>query len=209
MKYISYLYTPQKCNNMRKQINLTCPECNKEYSKDLSEYNRNIKKRRSSYCSLECASKTNFRRNPIKSNFNISKYAANNVDMYTDFRYVFKSLKSRMHKKCEVSLNDLKEVWELQKGVCPYTGIKLKLIKHGYRFQDITDERFEIASLDRIDSSKGYEKNNLCFVSTMINFMKNNMSVESSVKFLFIIKEFLKDKTDNDIVCAVKKFTEL
>lgn len=196
----------------RLKVELTCPTCNEKYLKDKSEYIRNLQKNRISYCSLNCSAKASYvNKLPLekKGNYDISKHCNNNKDEYTDFKYVFAILKRRMRKECNVSLHDLKEIWEYQKGICPYTGIQLKLITHGYKFQDISDERFEIASLDRIDSSKGYEKGNLCFVSIMVNFMKNNMSVESTVKFLFKILEFLKDKKDNDIVCAVKKFTEI
>lgn len=198
--------------NKRLKIELICPVCTNSYLKDKSEFNRNLKKNRLNYCSLNCSAKATYKNKiPINkiSTYNISQHCNNQKDEYTDFRYAFKLIKMRMKKECIISLNDLKEIWEFQKGICPYTGIQLKLMKHGYKFQDLTNERFEIASLDRIDSSKGYEKGNLCFVSTMINFMKNNMSVESTVKFLFQTSEFLKDKKDNDIVYAVKKFTEI
>ena len=43
------------------------------------------------------------------------------------------------------------------------------------------------ASLDRIDSNKGYIKGNVQFISTAINYMKNNMSNEDTVKLCKII----------------------
>ena len=197
--------------NKRMKIELECSICKNKYLKDKSEYLRNLKLNRKNFCSLNCSSKESFERNLPKekrSKYDISKHCYNLIDEYTNFRYVFKLLKTRMKKECLISLKDIKDLWEFQKGICPYTGIKLKLIKHGYKYKNISNNRFEIASLDRIDSSKGYIKGNLCFVSTMINFMKNNLTVEETVAFIFIMKEYLKDKTDNDIVCAVKKFTE-
>jgi hypothetical protein len=196
---------------MRMKVELVCPKCGITYHKDKSEYIRNQKKGRESYCSLNCASRVNFYKNipeEKRSKYDISKHAHDNVDEYTDFRYTFKLLKCRMKKSCDLSLNDLKELWEFQGGICPYTGIKLKLMKHGYAFSDITNSRFEIASLDRIDSSKGYIKGNVCYVSMMINFMKNNMGVESTVDFMRIIANYMNDKKDNDIVYAVGKLME-
>ena len=45
------------------------------------------------------------------------------------------------------------------------------------------------ASLDRIDSSKGYEIGNVQFISTAINYMKNTMSHEDTLKLCEIIAE--------------------
>ena len=197
---------------MRLKIELICPICNKSYFKDKSEYTRNHKLKRKNYCSINCSAKDTFERKLPKekrSNYNISQHSNNAKDEFTDFRYVFKTLKIRMRKECKISLQDLKEIWELQKGICPYTGIQLKLMKHGKNFSDISLNRFEIASLDRIDSSKGYEKNNLCFVSIMINFMKNNLSVKDTVSFMRIITNYMNLKTNEDIIYSVEKYTNL
>lgn len=74
-------------------------------------------------------------------------------------------------------------LWEKQKGVCPYTGIKLKLAEYKANHND----PIYTASLDRIDSNKGYIKGNVQFISTAINYMKNNMSNEDTIKLCKII----------------------
>ncbi len=196
---------------MRLQIELSCPVCQKSYFKAKSEYIRNEKKNRMNFCSLNCSSKYSFNVKLPKekwSNYDISQHSKNMTDEYTEFRYSFRSLKQRMHKGCKISLDDLKQIWDNQKGICPYSGIKLKLMKHGYKFQDIANNRFEIASLDRIDSTKGYEKGNLVFVSTLVNFMKNNCTVEQTVDFIFIMSEFLKNKTKQEIITNINLFIE-
>lgn len=77
-----------------------------------------------------------------------------------------RSLKSR--KGLEVSFT-IRQAWNLfkkQKGICALTGIPL-----------IIDVKpIGNASLDRIDSSKGYIKGNLQWVHKDINFMKRNYS---------------------------------
>jgi mannitol/fructose-specific phosphotransferase system IIA component len=73
----------------------------------------------------------------------------------------------------------LKEVWERQQGICPYTGLKLILPRgHNRRLKIMAR-----ASLDRIESSKGYEIGNVQFVSVMANFAKNDYSHEQMVEF--------------------------
>ena len=47
------------------------------------------------------------------------------------------------------------------------------------------------ASLDRIDSNKGYIKGNVQFISTAINYMKNNMSNEDTIKLCKIIAKHI------------------
>ena len=46
------------------------------------------------------------------------------------------------------------------------------------------------ASLDRIDSSKGYIKGNIQFISTPINYMKSTMTDSEVKSFLKLISSF-------------------
>ena len=71
----------------------------------------------------------------------------------------------------------------MQEGKCVYTHIPLTLHKHGLNLPDI---RYS-ASLDRIDSTKGYIKDNVQFISTAINLMKNTLTTEQTKEFLQII----------------------
>jgi hypothetical protein len=46
-------------------------------------------------------------------------------DDYSPFRYYLKFIKKSVkqrHKESSVTLLDLKQVWERQQGICPYTG---------------------------------------------------------------------------------------
>ena len=75
----------------------------------------------------------------------------------------------------EVSMEYLWNLFQEQKQICAITGDYIPSI----------DE----ASLDRIDSSKGYEIGNVQFISTAINYMKNTMSHEDTLKLCKIIAE--------------------
>ena len=92
--------------------------------------------------------------------------------------------KKKKKKDFDLTTEYLKEIWNLQKGICPYTGIKMKLPKCGKDW----DHTFTMdkMSLDRIDSDKGYIKGNVQFVCLGINYAKNKWS-DSDMK-LFIEK---------------------
>lgn len=59
-------------------------------------------------------------------------------------------------------------IFELQKGKCALSGVELDFGTH--------KEDYGIASLDRIDSDKGYIKGNIQWVHRDVNFMKQSMS---------------------------------
>lgn len=73
------------------------------------------------------------------------------------------------NKFVEVTLQDLVDQWALQKGICRYSGHKLTLAAKDSKWAEST------ASIDRIDSSKGYVKGNVQWVHKRINIMKSNM----------------------------------
>lgn len=73
----------------------------------------------------------------------------------------------RPHLKFEVTIEYLYELFENQKGLCRYSGIKLTI-------PEKWDDKHYTASLDRIDSSKGYVEGNVQWVHKDINKMKNS-----------------------------------
>ena len=59
--------------------------------------------------------------------------------------------------------------------ICPILGIRLK--KHLRKWED------DSPSLDRIDNSKGYIKDNVWVISRLANIMKNSASLDQLRKF--------------------------
>lgn len=111
------------------------------------------------------------------------------TDKYTCFKYMLKCIKKnrkQINKICNISLEDLEEVWKKQKGLCAYTKLQLVLTTHTDRRKSIP--KWKLASVDRIDSSKGYEKDNIQFVSRTINYAKHDMKHEDMIKFLNFVK---------------------
>lgn len=88
---------------------------------------------------------------------------------------------------------DIKEAWELfekQRHCCALTGLP---IKFGRRYVD-----GNTASLDRIDSNKGYVPGNVHWVHKDVNKMKMDFSMERFVEICSMVvnKHELKEKTD-------------
>ena len=167
----------------RKLITFVCDCCGKEAQKPLSEYNRNKKLGRKNFCSRSCAiryaNKNKLHTFTDKCREHLLSICNNHKDEYTKFRYTLHNILKRS-KDVDVDLEYLKQLWESQNGTCPYTGIKLKLPTYrDYKFY------FNCASLDRIDSFKGYIKGNVQFISLPINLMK---STKSDIE----VKQFLK-----------------
>lgn len=174
-----------KYKQNRKLITIKCDYCGKEFEKPISEYKRNISLGRSNYCSRHCSGCANISNLP-KHSSTISKYCSNRRDKYTPFRYYYRNAKRR-NKEFNLTLEYLKSLWEEQKGICPYTGIKLNLATYLKNHND----PIYTASLDRIDSSKGYIIGNVQYISAAINYMKGEMSHKDTFKLCKIIAKHI------------------
>jgi hypothetical protein len=158
----------------RKKGKCICDYCKKEFEKPLSEIKRNEKLNRQNFCCRTCSGMNNIKNfGDRKNQYDISKHAGHKKDGYTKFRYHFRNIHKR-NKDINVTIDDLKEQWEQQNGVCVFSGVNLVLSS----YSKIKKNPIYSASLDRIDSSKGYIKGNIQWISRAINFMKGEMSDE-------------------------------
>ncbi len=168
-------------------INCSNPICQKEFDKSLAEFRRNKRLGRLNFCSKSCFGKfkglANFGDKANKDTSYLRDIVR--TDEYSPFRnhlkVMRKSAKHRKHK-CSVNLADLKELWEKQKGICPYTGWNLLLLPSttDYINAKLTIDR---ASVDRIDSDLGYIRGNIEFVAVIANFAKNVFTQHDVIKF--------------------------
>lgn len=174
---------PLKEYHMRK-TEVVCDTCGKTVFKETGEYNRRIRLGKDKfYCGSSCASKDPQRLSLLRQNtpnYDISKHSNNRKDQLSDFRWYIKAIKNRYNKEVDIDLDYLKDLWESQKGTCPFTGQQMLLRTHVNCRNKLTPYH---ASLDRIDCSKGYIKGNLRFVSVMANFARNNFSDEDLIEF--------------------------
>jgi len=115
---------------------------------------------------------------------------------YRQFKYMIRQMKknNKKHNLGETNITKeyLAELWNEQKGICPYTKIKLTLPIHSK--EPNPDVSYKMASIDRIDSSKPYIIGNVQFVSRNANYAKNDMSHEDMVKFMDEIKNNLNNE---------------
>ena len=153
----------------RSMDTVICNNCGKLFEKAIVEINRTEIKGRKHYCSLTCLGKANTKNLGVNRG-NVANFKGKtHRDQYTGFREFLRRAKKRKNLG-NLTLDDLFKQWKKQNGICPYTGIELKLPiarkKH---------LRFETASLDRIDSNKGYCINNVQWVHKTINVIKNNL----------------------------------
>lgn len=92
----------------------------------------------------------------------------------------------RRSKRTRLTLQDIKNQWIKQKGKCVYSNVRLKL-QHIYNKRRI--KQYYQASIDRIDSNKGYTKENIQILSITCNRAKNDMAHREMVEFIKIIKK--------------------
>jgi hypothetical protein len=170
-------------NKGRKLELCKCDNCGIEFQKPQSEITRNQKLNRKNFCSRTCVGKNNTKNfGDKKSDYDISRHSKNRKDGYTKFRYHFRNI-SKRNKELDVTVEDLKEVWNNQKGLCPYLGIELQLNSYG----KIKKDPITSASLDRIDSSRGYVKENIQWISRSMNYLKNDMSEQQVFEIMDLI----------------------
>ncbi len=79
----------------------------------------------------------------------------------------------------EIDLEYIRNLWESQKGICPYTGWSLIL----GRQPTGTTTPPNRASIDRIDPKLGYIQGNVEWVSLMWNYAKHQWAAEQVIAF--------------------------
>lgn len=167
-------------------INLTCPVCDAKFARKESEHKRNMRLGRKAYCSRACGAKANIETTiPREKRSNHNPNSGRKVDEFSPFRWHLRNAARRSKSKdrsCDITLEYLKEIWEQQNGICPYTGWQMKNLEcfTPDKQLPLTPDR---ASLDRIDSSKGYVKGNVQFVCYMAQCCKGAFSSQQMIEF--------------------------
>jgi hypothetical protein len=170
-----------KNKSKRKMGECTCDNCGITFKKTLTELSRSKKLGRKNFCSRTCVGKNNIKNfGDKKINYDISQHSANSRDEFTGLRALLRRIKNKYHNH-DVDLDYLKEVWDNQ-NKCIYTGVDLVLPK----WKGINNPLYT-ASIDRIDSTKGYVRGNIQYISITSNHAKNSMSHEQMIEFCELI----------------------
>lgn len=92
----------------------------------------------------------------------------------------------------------IEQVWDKfvsQKGKCALTGIDISFVESDLGEESFRTGRKHSASLDRIDSSLGYTKNNIQWVDQRINIMKNNHPESDFIKLCEMVTDYANSRT--------------
>jgi len=143
---------------------IKCSKCGKEFSRNPSR----IKYK--NYCCVEC-------------------YRQDLLDEYSPFKRHMTKIRHR-HKMekhdhwidMNVDLKYLKELWDKQKGLCIYTKIPLKLVPNANPKKSIKD--LDCATVDRIDSNRGYVRGNIQFCCQFANLGRGNATDERTKEII-------------------------
>lgn len=166
-----------------------CAECRTEFDKRTADYNWTERNKLRHFCSRSCSiTKGNKEMSMERRQQNgdrIKIHSANRQDDYSAFKPYLSKWRNSMvkHKdQIDIDLKYLRELWDVQNGICPYTRIKMLLPRNTKEHMKLRS--LKKASLDRIDSSKGYLKGNVEFVCCAINYAKNSFTREQMKEFL-------------------------
>jgi len=168
-----------------------CKNCGNSFETLTKEVVRSKKAGRPHFCSRSCSTSHRNKNLPQehyqKKCSHIKQHAGNRRDEFSPFRlYLSRGRASLKSHSVTLTPIILKEIWDKQNGICPYTGIKMILPKTSSEWNLRSLKK---ASLDRIDSSKPYTENNVEFVCMAINLAKNSFTREE-------MKEFLKEMVE-------------
>lgn len=150
---------------------LFCYICKKYKSQDQfddnkSKWFRNYKDCRCKECKSRQRKKRLLANNTIKSPYEL-----------LDHRYLcLQDRAKRNGLSVDITKEYLHELWDKQKGRCAMSNIQMTYISNCGRIPTNV-------SVDRIDSSKGYTKDNVQLVCMAINQMKSDLDVQTLLTF--------------------------
>ncbi len=167
------------------KVSITCDWCGKEFYRIKKKVNESKKKGKKIYCCRKCQNDGN---------------KESQSDEYTMFRTMFHSAKDharRKNKQIDITLDDIKSLWEKQGGKCNLSGDELVFGKTVY------DKKHggNTASLDRINNDNGYLKDNIQIIHKLVNHLKSNMSQNVFIEWCEKIAATAIDKqTSSDTI---------
>ena len=180
------IYTKSTRKNSKKWVALSCDNCGKEFERELREHTRNSKKGMPTFCNLKCKGLDSPLPPAVKwTKENNPRGRVSQKDEYSPFREHLRKMRYRDRsrgREIDVDAEHLKEVFENQSGKCIYSGV---VLDHRTRKKN---NPLTTASVDRIDSGKGYVKGNVQFVSIACNHAKGDMPHEQMVEWINLIK---------------------
>lgn len=124
----------------------------------------------------------------------VYKYNSNKGSYGDDYQayILWKRVEYRAKKTAiefELTIADIREQYEKQNGRCYYSDQPFELANN---FTEVYEHTRP--SVDRIDSSKGYVKDNIQLTTKDINFMKQSLSDEEFIRLCCLVADTHKKK---------------
>lgn len=184
-------------NVLMKTKQLECKHCGKNIEIPQKEFTRQTKKGRPLdkwFCSGSCAAKVTNKEWPdsakkkrdARARTLAKENMAKGLIPVKDSGHPFASLRKKVHNGIKrrggdksIDAEYLMELYKKQKGICALSGVKMQVNRH---YSD-SNSPFSV-SVDRIDNSKGYYKNNIQLVCFSVNLARNGFSVETIKNFI-------------------------
>lgn len=154
-------------------------------------------------CKCDCGNHFNSREHKLGSRFGCQsctnrKTTIERADRRTGIDHI--GLKNRLLKeyRCGAVKRQLEfslsfdEFVKLLEGDCVYCGAKPKLYEYQTQYMQKGKEPWKHNGIDRIDSSKGYTKDNCVSCCTHCNYAKHEMSVEEFKNFILSVYNHLQ-----------------
>lgn len=143
-------------------MNINCDYCNIVFDRSIARINVSKKRGHKSFCSRLCQNK--HRRD---------------LGIFDRVFWRCRSNSKSRDKDFNITPEYIKILWNNQKGICPYSGVKLDWHSKSNNLYP---------SLDRINTSLGYIIGNVQWVSKTINYAKHTMSNEEMLEFIKLIR---------------------
>lgn len=172
---------------MPKTTKVICDYCGRAFDMEI----RRIKYNRKRFiylhfCSRSCKSKHTLQQQP---NLTTNVIPGSKTDELSPFRNHLKRIRTRQ-PQTNLTLNDLKHQWVAQCGKCAISGQHLVLpCNTGVK----TPTQPLLASVDRIDSSRGYTADNIQWVCLMAQYAKNVFSNADVIQFCIATAKYQGD----------------
>lgn len=157
-----------------------CLYCKNKFYKENRYIKRGIKRGFSGhFCNRKCRSRHIMCIHPeLKNNITLGSIS----DEFSPYRKYLSSIIKR-YSDTDITLSYLKLLWDKQGGRCAISNLEMTIPPNTNRPVKHIIHRPFIASIDRIDSSKQYTKDNIQWVCLIANYAKNEFNESDVILF--------------------------
>lgn len=144
--------------------------------------------------SCGCWSRDNAKK-MMTGNKNYEKRIKGTKDIRTTYYNRVKKGANYRNLEFNITIEQMQELLEKQNYKCALTGIDLIMNRNNSAFKVLKGKSgYNTASLDRIDSSRGYTLDNIQWIHKDVNFMKQDFSEETFINWCKLVVNYSESK---------------